>query len=192
MTAGSLISEVLRRVRDPNGTAHGRTFVLSLLDSLQVFVNAQTAALLGEATVTVSGPYGLLNIALLLPTTCVRVEAIRDGTRDLPRADSWRVLAQADRGWLGRPGSRPETWCRIGPSWAAIYPVPADPFDLTLVFVRKPVTLTTEAVTVELPAPLIPALVTLAEEVLLLRQRLFPSMQVAQSRFGQAVGATSR
>jgi len=189
--AADLISEVLTRVRDPNGTAHSRQFVLRMVTEAQRLVNAETRALLGEAVVTVDSTNSLLDITGLLPTDCIRVETIRDGLRDITKAPSWRTLAQADRRWRYTKGSIVSAWAPIGPMRVALYPALTTPTDLTLVFTRRPPALT-ESTPIDLPEPLQPALVNLVEQILLCRHRLYPSQEVAQGRFDDVVQQTTR
>lgn len=190
-TAGDLVDILLLRVRDPDATAHSRTFVRRVLAECQRLVNAETRAVLAEVPITVDQTNTILDVQRLLPWA-IRIETIRDGIRDIPRCRSWRELAQADRLWLRRTGGRVQTWCHFTPARVLLYPAPADPVSLTFVYTLRTNDFTTDAVELQLPVNLEPAILNLAEQILLVRQRLFLSVPPAAERFPQAMVDTSR
>lgn len=187
-----LITQVLERVRDPNGTAHTRIFVREILTECQRLVNADSRAVLGEADVTVEGDTPFLQVTNLLGTSCIRIETIRDGVRDLTKAPSWRSIAQIDRRFLKRTGGIVDVWTPIGPMLVLLYPAPDHPTVLTCIYTKLTTAFTDETIGVELPDPLVPAMLNLAEQILLCRQRLYPSIQPAMQRWPLASSATSR
>jgi hypothetical protein len=189
---GQVVDNVLQRVRDPNGTAHSRAFVLKLLTEVQRLINADSRAVLGEADITVDGETPFLDVTGLLGTACIRIETLRDGLRDVTKATSWREIAQADRRFLKRTGGIIDVWAPIGPMRCLLYPAPDHDTVLTAIYTKLTTPFVDETVGVELPDPLVPALVNLTEQILLCRQRLYPSIQPAMDRFPLAAGATSR
>lgn len=190
-TAGDLADILLNRVRDPHGTAHERSMVLRLLSECQRLVNAETRAVLAEADLTVDSSNTILDIQHLLPWA-LRIETVRDGLRDLPRCGSWRELAEADRLWLRRTGGRLEQWCHFTPARVLLYPAPNDPTTVTLVYTLRTRDFTHDTDELELPPNLEPAILDLAEQLLLMRQRLFASIPPVAERFPQALLDTSR
>jgi len=190
-TAGELADILLLRVRDPDGTAHERSMVLRLLAECQRLVNAETRALLAELPVTIDSTNTVVDVQRLMPWA-LRIETIRDGIRDLHRCSSWRQLAQADRLWLRRTGGRVQQWCHFTPARILLYPVPVDPTVLTFVYTLRTSDFTLDSDLVQLPVNLEPAILDLAEQVLLMRQRLFLSIPPAAERFPQALADTSR
>jgi hypothetical protein len=152
-------------------------------------------ALKGEAAVTVGqhinqAEHGMtmIQVPVVMPWA-IRVETVRDGVRDLTKTN-WRHLAQADRGWLKRTGGVAECWCHFSPSRVIVYPTPYDPTILHFVYTRLTNPLTVDADVVELPDNLHPAMLDMAEEILLARQRLFPSIEAATAHLGIDLGAT--
>jgi hypothetical protein len=189
--AGDLADILLARVRDPDGTAHDRPMVLRLLAECQRLVNAETRAVLREAPVTVDASNTILDIQHLLPWA-IRIETIRDGVRDLHRCQSWREFPQADRLWLKRTGGRIKQWCHFTPARILLYPAPVDPTTLELVYTLRTNDFTHDTDAVQLPPNLEPAILELAEQILLMRQRLFLSIPPVAERFPQAMADTSR
>lgn len=190
-TANDLLGHLMLRVRDPDGTAHERSMVLRLLAECQRVINAETRAVHAEMDVDVDASNTILDVHRLLPWA-LRIETIRDGIRDIHRCKSWREIAQSDRTWLRRVGGRITQWCHFTPARVILYPAPVDLTTITLVYTLRTGDFITGDELVQLPPNLEPAILNLAEELLLLRQRLFLSMPPAAERFPQAMANTSR
>jgi len=188
--AGDLVDILLLRVRDPDATAHPRPLVLRVLTECQRLVNAETRAVLASVAFTADASHTILDIQHLLPWA-IRVETIRDGVRDLHHCGSWHEIAATDRYWLKRTAGRITTWCHFTPSRVLLYPAPNDPVPLTLIYTLRTADLG-ETTPLQLPFNLEPAILELAEQVLLTRQRLFLSIPPVAERFGQAMVDTSR
>ena len=188
--AGDLADTLLLRVRDPDATAHARPFVLRLLTQCQRLINAETRAVLSSADLTADASSTILDIQHLLPWA-IRVETIRDGIRDVQRCGSWHEIAGSDRYWLKRTAGRPVVWCHFTPARILLYPAPIDPMTLTLIYTLK-TNILTETTPLQLPFNLEPAILDLAEEIILVRQRLFLSIKPVAERFEQALLDTSR
>ncbi len=165
--------------------------VLRLLAECQRLVNAETRALLGTADLQVDASNTILDIQRLLPWA-IRIETIRDGIRDLTRCGSWHEIAGADRLWLKRTAGRISTWCHFTPAKVLLYPASVDPVTLTLIYTLRTNDFTQDTDEVQLGPNLEPAILDLAEQILLARQRLFLSIPPAAERFPQAMGDTSR
>lgn len=190
-TAGDLADEVARRVRDPDNTATTRDLLLRILTQAQRLVNAQTRALLAEAEFTIDSDNSILDIATMLPLA-VRVETLREGTRDITKCASWKEIAEVDRFWLKRTGGRIEMWCHFSPSKVIVYPRPVETTTVRAVCTRYTNALTLDTDEIELADNLHPAILNLAEQLLLMRMRLFPSLEAIQGRAALEMDLVSR
>ena len=187
VTAGSLADELSLRLRDPINTAHNRLLVLQVIAEAQRLVNAENRAVLSSADLTVDSDTHILIVPLLLPFA-MRVETIRDGVRDVTRCD-WREIAEADRLWLKRRGGHVVAWAHFSPSRVLLYP--SAETTLTVVYTKRTNPITTNATLMELDQALHPAILNLAEHILLTRQKLFPSMKPASERLERDLTATA-
>ena len=178
--AGTLVDTVLRRVRDPGGTAHSRAFTRELLSDLQRHVNGATRAVLTTATLTLNPRQQLYSISGLL-TDCLRVEYVRDAGRDVPPVP-WRTLGRADRLWTRKVGSTPEAWATIGRDLLVITPGMDETRTVTVVYTTLTTALAADQDATELPDQRLPAVLDLAEAILLLRHRLLSVAPSAASR----------
>lgn len=184
MTAKTLSDRLLTRTREPLGTATPPALARILLSYAQQAVNIAHADVLATTTMTTATrqlvyPFG--DIA----SNLVRIESVRlDGEALLPRAD-WRELAQTDRAWFRRMGSKLRLWAQIGRSFLVLYPGLSAPTTVTLTYTTLTTRLTGESTAVELPDVRVEAVVDFAEALVLARRRLFVSAKPAAERFQQ-------
>src|SRR3990167_7929296 len=103
--AGTLVSALLRRVRDPQALANTRDFTRSILSDCQRLVNARTGRVLETTTGFATEPMRMFYpLAALIPTA-VRVQAVREGGRDLDRM-TLKQLSQTNSTWFRDIGDR--------------------------------------------------------------------------------------
>lgn len=178
--AGTLVDTVLRRVRDPGGTAHGRTFTRELVSDLQRHVNGATKAVVTTATLTLNPRQQVYGINGLLPD-CLRIEYVRDAGRDVPMVP-WRSIGQADRHWSRRTGSRPNAWATCGRDLLIITPGMEETRTVTVVYTTLTTALAADMDATELPDQRLPAVLDLAEAILLMRHRLLGVVGPAAER----------
>lgn len=178
--AKTLIDVVLRRVRDPQGSAHSRDLVRSLLSHSQRMLNAVLGSATETVTLNTEAQRKFYPISALVPTSA-RVLAVREGGRDL-REIGWLGFAQADRYWTRRLGSRFLEFSTIGRDLLVIHPAKDEASSVSVIAASLTTELSSEDTEVEVPVDDVPAVLSLAEAVLSLRDR----------NIGGATGAMAR
>lgn len=180
-TAGSLTTEVSRRVRDPNNTAHAVADIYVLLTHAQRIVNSHTRALL------VSEDYILVGNDVTGTTrACAaidRIETIRFNDVDLARVP-WQSLKHNTPRWLTTYASWTSLpfWSPIGRMLFAVTPGPTTNASITIVGTKVTTALTSASSATEIRDQHMPAILNIVEQLLLLRQRLFVSAQQSGAR----------
>lgn len=176
--AGSLVSTLLRRVRDPQGAMHDRvTVARPFLSHAQRLVNAGLRAVIGEA-VLVTEPYRLIYpVAALLPNA-VHIESVREADRDLADV-TWESLWHTDGSWFRRTGDRFEAFARIGRDLLVVYPAKKVASSITVVYTALTANLTQDSIATDLDDTLHAPMLALAESLLYLRARDFAGLDAA-------------
>lgn len=200
-----LIDEVAIRLRDSANTvsvtatmvppyeavsnfAHSRVLILQVLNSCQAAINMRLN-LVQSSTTFVTNAYALYNLATIDPNAG-RISTIRDSHgRDLQR-QPWANLVRSDERWWRTFAPRAEQWAQIGRELVVITPIPLVPETLTVVSVKITDGMTDSGASfMELPDEYKPALIDLAESVLLFRSRDFNPMFKAMERAATRLGA---
>lgn len=185
--AGSLRTAVLRRIRDPNGTAHATTDVLIVLSAAQRLVNAKTRALVTQTTSgTRFARRPLMSLTVNLAGV-IHVESVRslDGKRELQKIN-WRTLAHYDPNWFRKTATTPTLWGMVGHDQLLVWPAAAvQGQDIMVVSTNVTPALTLDADVTVLPDQHMPAVLDITEQCLLARQRLFASLKVASEKQNQ-------
>ena len=181
--AGTLIDTVLRRVRDPGGAAHPRALVRDLLSQVQRLVNAARRDVLVEVAFTTE-PNRLVYPMTSHPdlATSIRIEAIRDDDRVLPRV-SWESIHAHDHRWFRKVRDQFDAWAPVGRDLFVIYPAKSTASTVTIIATKLTDPLTTDASATELPDQRLPAVRDFVEGLLLARHRLLTSMVPVRGRF---------
>lgn len=169
--AGTLIDAVLQRVRDPQGSAHSRVLVRSLISQAQRFVNARIRSVLETATLTTDPRRLFYPIAVSFPGA-IRIETVRSEGRDLTKCD-WQTLQWVDPGWFRSIGNRFETWSVIGRDLLVVYPAKATTSSVDVVYTKLTTELSTESTATEISDDDLPGVLDLVEAILSLKQRTF-------------------
>lgn len=180
-TVGTLATELLRRVRDPNGLAHARADVRNLLSHCQRIINAHTDAVLTTEDITV--PAGSVFLSLAVDASTIdRLSSVRVDGRDLPCVP-WNTLQHHDRQWPRATSDIPMVWTPIGRTMFVVWPAPRTTITVTLVGVKATASLaSSDSLTTDVRDTHMPALLNIAEQVVLLRHRLMASAAIARDR----------
>ena len=187
-TVGTLITALGRRIRDPNNLAHSATNVTTLLSAVQQVVNTMTGAVKTSVTtgITTNPAFGLLST---VNNGLVRVERLLYRGQDVIRAP-WPRFAAVDPLWARRSGSRPLMWDMVGRTTLAVTPcIPSTAETVTLIGTKTLTTLTTSGQATEVSDQLMPVILSMAEQLLLQRQRLMASIKPSVEHFEKALKA---
>jgi hypothetical protein len=173
VTAKELTDEVLRRVRDVHGLAHSRAFARTLLSKSQQVLNTLLAVVTTSTTFTTQPHQQLYSISgsLTGTDTVSRVLAVREGGRDLSHLKDYRQLSHLNLRWLRAIGTRFEAWTHIGRDLLVIYPAKTSTSSVEIIGSKLTTALTGEATELEVPSEYHDHIVTLAEIMLLAKQR---------------------
>lgn len=196
--AGTMISAILLRVRDPQGLAHSRTTVLSLLSQAQRIINAATDLVYETVTVTTEPKRQLYSLGTLAPNS-VSLRDVKEGGRSLTRVDPL-ALFYTNREWARQSGSRYEAFGEYGLEFAVIHPATDDARSIDLTYTKVTTDMTVapvgtpdpEANTTDLPDDILPALMHLTEALLQLRGRKIAEALGAVGRFTGTIQAYQR
>lgn len=169
ITAGTLIDSVSRRVRDANNTAHSRTFVLDLIDRLQVILNAKQAYVFTDTVYTATKNKALYTVETDLGST-IEVHEVSSQGRELDEVN-WRNLHRLSPTWLDDRSDTPLHWAKIGRDLVAIYPAPNWNVPITFTGSKITTPLTAETIQVELRDEDSDLLREMTTALLLTRQR---------------------
>lgn len=163
-TANLVVDELLRRVRDTQGSAHSRAAVLRLVSDLQRLLNFKTQAVTDTATLSTT-PRRLLYD---LPSEAASAGPVLEVTSgSLPLAEtSLEALAGISPGWFREIGSAFEAWAQPGRTLLVLYPALTAASSVTVRYVKLLNDLTSEGQTLELPDQRLHELHMLGEAVL--------------------------
>ena len=185
MTASEFRTLVLERIRDPLGDSITDTILYSILSHTQRILNAQVEAVMVSLTYSASAP--VTTLAAASGVGFIRVKAASINDRTLIRMN-WRALAREDPFWTTRTGS-PCVWDLVSHRLLVLYPAPTTATNVVLEAVQDLDPIVTGTDTISLPSAHIAALLSLTEQVLLLRQRVLQPIKGAaealESNLGQ-------
>lgn len=178
--AGTLISTVLRRARDPQGTATSRTLTRALLSDVQRLVNAGLNKVVTTAALT-TNPYRVFYpITVLIPTS-VRVIAVEDGDRNLQETTLKR-LAQYDTQWHRRINDKFEAWAPAGRDLLVVWPAKDITSSVTIRFTKLTDDLIDENEATDLPDSDLLDVLDLTEVILHIKGRNFDQVRPLMDR----------
>ena len=195
-SAGFLIDDVLRRVRDPQGTATSRAQVLDLLDRCQVLIVRQTGIRMRDrSTTTVDSKliYKVDTRDFWDRPNILRIADIynADTNKRLSKC-RWTQLVQAGgtQWWRVTSSLGPTTWAPLGTNYYFLYPASdSNLVNLTIREQQAPTTLDAESVELDLPLEHIPALLDLVEALVLFHMRgdsLTSAVDLLEASHGQS------
>lgn len=181
--AGQLVDQLLARTRDPWGIATTRTFVRELLTHAQWMVNLASPSVIDTCVMPTHRMRVLYDLATVgltqgdVPVArddVMRVEAVRDDQdKDLVMVE-WRSYAHRDQGWVRHVAGQHRLWSRLGRDIIALYPARDIDSAVSLLYVKRTAHLTSDDITTEVRDDRLPAVLALAEGLLLTHRRLYP------------------
>lgn len=170
-------ARILRRVRDTAGTAH-IDVLLDVMSDCQRLVNACYGGVLTDDTLTLTPGQTIYAYSDFTPADVVRVLDVSLYDRPLHRTD-WKMFAAHNPRWVHAQGV-PRTWDTCGHTLLIVYPSPVEATTVTVRYIPELVDLTSGG-NYEIPDHHVVLVEDLVCEILLLRQRLFPSIDEAAS-----------
>lgn len=187
-TVGSLRTAILRRIRDPNGTAHAAADVRTILSAAQRMVNAKTRALINSVTLNRVARRPLIAVNAAVSASLLRVESVQDSKRELQHI-AWPSLGHHDPFWFRRTAPSATVWSNVGHDLLLVWPaIPAANASEGLLATGTAITTDlsgNDSIVTDLPDQHMPAVLDIAEQLLLLRQRLFASLKQATEKQGE-------
>ena len=185
--SSALITELSRRLRDPNNTRNARTLVRDVLTQAQRVVNLHTADVVTITTSFTPSAGRVLYRRAEVASDVARILAVRQDDRELWEVP-WRSLVHADPAWYRAQGPRHELFARIGTSLLAVYPAREVPTALSVSYVSVPTDLTDGAADVTISDEWIPLLLDIGELILTAKNREFVRMADVMKRVQAASG----
>lgn len=179
--ASTLTDTLLRRVRDPQGLAHSRTFARTCLSHAQRILNTTLGVVVQNVTFATTPQMQIYSVSGFVPTAA-RVIAVRENGRDLAKLSNHVQLAHYSLQWFREVGSRFEAWCPIGRDLIAIYPAKSLASSVEIRYAKLTTDLTAETTATEMPDEYMDYIVTMAECFLLAKQRDLKAAMVALTR----------
>lgn len=179
-TAGSIVTSIARRVRDETNTAHTSAFVRSLIDRVQVILNAHQEYLISEATLNLTQGQALYTLESDLPGL-IEITDVKLGDQSLAEIVPWRNLWKISNTWLTDRGT-PIGWAKIGRSLLAIHPTPDSPVTITVTGTKITQAITSDDDIVELRDEDIDIVKEIVVTLLLLKQRDLDTAGIAAVR----------
>ena len=186
---GPSVDVVLRRARDAGAIGTTRAEARLLLSIAHRLYVAKERLVLDQATFTTSPRRLVYDLAELTsditnaPIQCVHVDAMLLGSRVLPRT-TWTSLVQTDRRWLRRMGGSPVLWAPYGRDHVILYPGTAATTTVVLRYVPLATALATDDDIFAVREDRLPAILDLAEALLLLRGRQYDALTSVMARLG--------
>lgn len=187
-TADSMTTEVLARVRDPNGIMHTVTFVRNRLTDTQRYLNGLLGLVVASSGIVLGATQNFFVLSSSIPSS-IRIVGIRGSnqTREVapvPSIESFLIYGPT---WARRTGPYLESWTTVGRDLLVVYPA-ASALGSIDVFYAKLTNAFSDAATLsEFSAEQCGLIVTLTEAILLLRQRDLQSAARAMARLRQVI-----
>lgn len=173
MTTAEAIDQLLRRVRDPQGSAHLRDTVRNLLDRAQVLYVRKTMSLIQQRNVAATAERCLYELDPLASLRILDIFVAASQKRLWPVRWS-NMFHQFGPAWWREATATgvPQVWAPVGTVHYIVWPPPTiGPVTLTIREQRRPTPLGNETIELELPDENIPELLDFVEAVLVLRGR---------------------
>lgn len=162
--SSDLITEVSRRLRDPNNERHARTLVRDVLTQCQRVLNYHGEYVTTTANLTTAAGRTLYETSEVAADVA-KIKSMRFEGRELLRVD-WRQLVHADPHWLRRVGPSFQQFARIGGNVFALVPALESAQTVVVTYVTVPSDLTDGSSDVDIPDEQIPTLLDMGELVL--------------------------
>lgn len=169
MTAGQARDILAIRMRDFARVAYPDAVVFNALMLAMRLVNARHRLTLRIGTFPTAPYRCIYNVTANFPNM-MRVVYVREGERDLTFVP-WRSLAQYDKFWFRRTGTRYESWSLLGVDQLIVYPAREVGSVVTVLGTRLVPFIASAADTLEFRDEDIPIALRFAELILLTRGR---------------------
>lgn len=189
-TAGTLTTEVLARVRDPNGVMHTAAFVRARLSDAQRCLNALLGFVIGNASVTLNAFQNFYLVSTILPSAAIRLVGIRGSLtiREIGRMPDLQSFLIYGATWPQHVTNQAiESWALIGRDVLVLYPATTSDISIGMHYVKLTATLSATSTLMEFSPDQDGLVVTLTEAILLLRQRDLGACQRALARLHEAL-----
>ena len=177
--AGSLVSTVLRRIRDPQASATSYDLARAILSDCQRLVNAGLNRVVTTGTLTTE-PFRLFYPldGLFDPVTVppIRVLSVTEGNRDLTET-TVKALNQYDLKWFRHLADRFEAWAPVGRSMIVIFPAKRETSSVVITYTKATNDLVNDAEVTELPDRDLADALDLTEIILSARLRDFKTIK---------------
>lgn len=170
IACGDAIEAVLHRVRDPHGTAHGREFVRSLLNRVQLMVNTKLGLVTAERSHTLKPMQQVYGLISELYPEIARILSIHFEGYDLPMV-KWTELQHADWRWFRTQGTQPRVWAPLGRDSFIVHPGVSAVTEVTLHYAAVPPLLEQDTDELFIPDQHLPLVYDLLETLLLTKGR---------------------
>jgi len=185
-TAGTVVTDVLRQVRDGGANGHSRVFTLEVISHAQRTLNALTRSVLRTQTLTLQPRQLFYSISLIF-TDYIQAVAVQYLNQNLHQT-SLKGLRNSNPDWPRRYGSVPTFFSPIGINQLIIFPVPDAVDSVGLTYVKDTGIILGENTAMELPDQIIPSVKDLSAATLFLRQRDFREAQVLMQNLQDRLG----
>jgi hypothetical protein len=184
--SSTLITEVSRRLRDPNNERHARTLVRDVMSQCQRIVNLVKRDKVASSSFTPTAGRTLYATSEVA-ATIARIITIRQFGRDLHEV-AFGELAHVEHRWLRATGKRYELFARVGGDLFTLTPALDTPVAVDVVYVTAPTDLTDGAGDVVISDEYIPLLLDMTELVLAMRVRLWQGSDELLDRIKRGLG----
>ncbi len=172
--SGVLVTEVLRRVRDEEGSGHSRSFTLEIISHAQRLINRFTGSVTEEGTLTLQPKKLVYDLTGSFPEA-LRVVSVTYRGEELT-STNLQFLRNADMHWPRSIGGEPRVFSQAGLDLLIIYPVPAEPDSATVTYIKDTGLIPGEDQDMSLPDHALPLISDLSTAILLIRQRDFAAV----------------
>ena len=186
-TAGTVVTDVLRQVRDEGANGHSRVFTLEVVSHAQRTINAIVKSVLRTRTLTLQPRQLFYSISLLF-TDYIQAIGVKHNNQSLHRT-SLKGLRNSNPDWPRKLAATPSFFVPVGINLLIIYPVPevaTTTVDVT--YVQDTGLIAGENIAMALPDHAIQSVKDLAAITLFLRQRDFVAARTLVSNLKDRLG----
>ena len=178
-SAGTVVTDVLRQVRDLGANGHSRVFTLEVVSHAQRTINAVVKAVLRTQTLTLQPRQLFYSISLIF-TDYIQAVGVKHNNQSLHRT-SLKGLRNSNPDWPRKLSSVPSFFVPIGINQLIIFPVSEALDTVDVTYIKDTGIIAGENIAMALPDHAIQSVKDLAAVTLFLRQRDFGQAQVLVS-----------
>ena len=184
--AGTVVTDVLRQVRDEGANGHSRVFTLEVVSHAQRTINAIVKAVLRTRTLTLQPRQLFYSISLLF-TDYIQAVGVKHNNQSLHRT-SLKGLRNSNPDWPRKLSSVPSFFVPIGINQLIIFPVSEASDTVDVTYIKDTGLIAGENIAMALPDHAIQSVKDLAAATLFLRQRDFVPAQTLVSNLKERLG----